>query len=334
VRAGSSYLVLVVLAIGSPARAQPSVASATAQFDRGRALMKDKKYAEACAAFELSHKLDPQNGTLYNLADCYTHTGKLASAWAAYRDLAQRDANMPRKKQSAKLAATLEPRLPKLVIQAPAAAGLVVQLDGVDVTALAGSATPVDLGAHAVHATAPKSKPFDMTTTITDEGKTTTVAIELLPAGEAPPTVMPPISAPWPAERRAAEPAKVQVTPTEPPRSHRKLYGALVAAGGVATITTGFVFGKLASNKWSQAKQLCGDDLTCDNDADLTRSNQLAGDARRDGNLATALVAAGAVAVGVGVVIYLGAPSAERPKTALRISATPDAVNVVLGGRF
>jgi len=97
-----------VLAIGSPARAQPSVASATAQFDRGRVLMKEKKYGEACAAFELSHKLDPQSGTLYNLADCYTHTGKLASAWAAYRDLAQRDANLPRRKQSAKLAAALE----------------------------------------------------------------------------------------------------------------------------------------------------------------------------------------------------------------------------------
>src|SRR5262249_31341588 len=143
-------------------------------------LIKEKKFPEACAAFEQSQKLDPQNGTLFNLAGCYTHIGKLASAWAAYKELASVDTNDKRKKQSAKEAQALEKRLPKLLLKAQTPpAGLVVTLDGVDVTGLLGSDSPIDLGAHQVHATAPKLKDFDQTVAISDEGKTVTVAIEL-----------------------------------------------------------------------------------------------------------------------------------------------------------
>ena len=54
-RAGSKLLVACMLASGS-AHAQPSAqaAAATAQFDKGRALIKQNKYPEACAAFEQS----------------------------------------------------------------------------------------------------------------------------------------------------------------------------------------------------------------------------------------------------------------------------------------
>jgi len=69
VRAGSS--VVAVLLASALAHAQPSTtATATVEFDRGRALLKERRYVEACAAFEHSLALDPQNGTRYNLAIC------------------------------------------------------------------------------------------------------------------------------------------------------------------------------------------------------------------------------------------------------------------------
>jgi Flp pilus assembly protein TadD len=77
--------------------------------------MKEKNYPEACAAFERSQKLDPQWGTLYNLATCYAQSDRLASAWVAYRELAQRDTNPARRKDAAQKAKDLEKRLPRLL---------------------------------------------------------------------------------------------------------------------------------------------------------------------------------------------------------------------------
>ncbi len=56
-------------------------------FDQGRALVKDGNYAAACPKLEESQKIDSGVGTLFNLADCYEHLGRFASAWAAARPL-------------------------------------------------------------------------------------------------------------------------------------------------------------------------------------------------------------------------------------------------------
>src|SRR5262249_57224143 len=77
VRIGCRSLALLLSA--QVAAAQPSATSAPAiaEFDRGRALAKDGQWAEACAAFARSEKLEAAFGTLYNLAGCYVHVGKL-----------------------------------------------------------------------------------------------------------------------------------------------------------------------------------------------------------------------------------------------------------------
>lgn len=336
----------LVLAGTAHAHAQPAAhsAAATAQFDKGRALMKSRKYADACAAFEASQKLDPQNGTLYNLAGCYTHLGKLASAWAVYKELAQVDTNGKRKKDAAKQATALDKRLPRLQLKAATPPpGLAVTLDGVDVSALVGSDSPVDLGTHEVRATAPRFSDFDTTVEVTDEGKSVTVAIELAPAKREP-IPAPAPAHPTPAQPEPTRPVPVASTPDapmpvtgEPPRSHRRRYGVIVAAGGGALVATGLVFGSLANGKWSDAKKLCGSDLTCDSDADLKKGNQLTSDARAQANLSTALVAGGAVAIGVGVVLFVTAPHAESAsRTTWRITpaASPRSMGLVLDGSF
>jgi len=287
----------VALAIGilaTSAAAEPTAksASATAEFDRGRALAKDGNWAEACAAFERSEKLEAAFGTLYNLAGCYVHIGKLASAWAAFRELAQRDTNPTRRSDAARQAEELQPRLPRLTIAIGSKpAGLAVSLDGTDATNLVGTDTPVDLGSHTIEADAPGFEHVRTTLEVTAESATPTVALRLI--------------------RAKSPPAPVRAATEQPaPASSRRTYAIVVGAGGVALVATGLVFGELAHRKYDSAKQLCPDQ-TCGSDSDLTSAQSLLHDARLRANVATGLSIGGAAAIGVGAILWLTAPSSR-----------------------
>src|SRR5258708_30389730 len=78
------------LALPHRARAQDTEATATALFDDGRKLMAQHRYGDACPKLAESERLAPSGGTLINLAECYEHTGRTASAWAAWKDAAAR----------------------------------------------------------------------------------------------------------------------------------------------------------------------------------------------------------------------------------------------------
>jgi hypothetical protein len=314
------------------AQAPTTAAAATVQFDKGRALLKDGKFPEACAAFEQSQKLEPASGTLYNLAGCYVKLGKLASAWVAYRELAQRDSKPSRRTDAAKQATQLEPRLPKLAITTTATPpGLVVTMNGQDVTALLGVDSPVDLGSYKIVAKAPSFKDRETSVEIITEGKTVKVVLELEPAAihEPAPATPPPAPAVTPAATVTREPVK-RTDDGEPsqPASHRRTYGAIMGGSGVALIATGLVFGNLARGKWNDVKKLCGDDLTCD-PGQSAEGTRLSDAAHLDGNIATGLVIGGAVAIGVGAYLWLTAPP-RADRTALRIIPGAGAANVGL----
>lgn len=329
------------LAVGSgTAAAQPSPnsAAAAAQFDKGRAAMKEKKYEQACTAFERSQKLEPAPGTLFNLAICYTHVGKLATAWAAFRDLSARDTNKQRKKAAAEQAASLEKRLPKLVIAIDTPpSGLVVKLDGTDVTNLVGIDSPVDLGTHTLEATAPGHARFTTSAKIKEEGKTVTVDVVLRPEGtpiagggnddgggdDRPPPVAGGDDRPPPATERPG------------PRSTRKRTAVLVGITGGLFVGAGAIFGSTASSKWAEAKELCGEDLTCSNASQLEEGNALVDDARLNANVSTGFFIGGAALIGVATYLFVTAP-AKPSKHALRLSPTTSGTNlgVSLEGRF
>ena len=135
---------VIVMALAGVAIADPEM-TAEKEFSRGREMMKAKRYAEACAAFQQSQQLDPQFGTLYNLATCDAQIGKLASAWNAFRQLAISDPNADRRARAAQLAKDLDTRVPRVVIaiaDRDRYPSLVVRLDGNDVTNLVGVAAP------------------------------------------------------------------------------------------------------------------------------------------------------------------------------------------------
>lgn len=292
---------LVVIGLARIAVAEPNRA-ADQTFERGRELMAKKQFAEACAAFEQSQRLDPQFGTLFNLADCEVQLGKLATAWGRYRELERTDSNQERRALSAQLAAQLERRMPKLVIAVSARpTRLHVVLDGVDSTALVGVPIPVDFGDHAIAADAPGFHAMSTTATINAEGRVVRVDVRLDPLD-------------------AAESPTIPIHATAPPIDAPSRRVPIIAfATGGALVVGGLVTGTFAYTTWHHATSC----TSCD---PVTLSH----DARVLGDVSTALVIAGLASAGVGLWLWhVESSSAQLVPTA---GASP--VGVALAGSF
>nr|HEX4312979.1 hypothetical protein [Kofleriaceae bacterium] len=289
----------VVVAVAAPAIADNKPADES--FARGRALMKDKKFAPACAAFEDSYRLDPAQGTLFNLADCETQLGKLASAWNHYRELAKTDTNAERRAMSSKLATDLAPRVPKLVVAVDNAPHAHLAIDGHDSSDLVGVDVPIDLGPHTVAVTADGFADWQQAVTIDREGTITKLAVHLTPPGA-------PATAAQPVATAAAHDAP-------PPSSSRHTLGVTLTIAGGAALATGVVFGGLAYSEFQDAKTA----------ADRAGKSDSAG---RLGDLSTGLVIAGAVVAATGV--YLWRSSHAATATTAFIAPT----GLVVAGSF
>jgi hypothetical protein len=106
--------------------------------------------AEACARFAESYRLEASSGTLINLALCHEKEGKIATAWAEYRDAARVAQDQGRKDRAAAAndkAAALEPKVPRLTtVAAKPVAGLDVSSEARSLTEGGfGVAVPIDL---------------------------------------------------------------------------------------------------------------------------------------------------------------------------------------------
>jgi tetratricopeptide (TPR) repeat protein len=309
-RSGALALVVVALAVASPARADDR-AAAEELFVTARELRGAGRIAEACDAFERSNKLDPQVGTQYNLGLCYEDLGRLASAWAVYREVVQRDLKAARRKDAEARARQLRPRLTRMLITlvGPTVPGMVVTRNDVDITATVGVETAVDPGDYRIVVDAPGYRSFTSEVRATGEGAIITVTIPVLDAlvdGGAADAVAKPDDAIVVAA----------AAPRDPGRGRRRL-GLIVGGGGIAAAGTGLVFGALARGAWRDARAACGGDLTCDTDADLERGRALLADARRLSTTSTVLVAAAAAAVVAGVILYVTAPRRRGRATAI-----------------
>lgn len=319
----SALLIMALGALGvSHAQAQTPEGNATLAeqlFNQGRDLVKANQWADACPKFEASLRYDPVLGTRLNLATCYEHIGKLASAWGLYREsieLARKAGDTKRAEYAQKQATALEPRLPKLAISAPANAptGLVVKRDDTPVDAGAlGVALYVDPGTHSVTASAPGFEAATLSVTVT-EGKTETIAIPALVARPVPPAVA----------GKSTEPGDAPVDTAPVPRSPRRTYAAIGLGGaGVIAIGVGLVFGAKASSKWSDAKKLCGSDVVCSNPDDFNQSKKLISDGRSAGNIATGLVIGGLAAGAAGAVVWFWPRPAEHSTATAHLVPVP-----------
>lgn len=330
-----AFLVAAVVAghayARSPSASGSSSALAEQLFNQGRQLAKANQWADACPKFEASLRYDPVLGTRLNLATCYEHIGKLASAWGLYREaieLAKKAGDSKRADYAQKQATALEPRLPKLAIL-PASnppAGFLVQRDEqtVDAGAL-GVALYLDPGTHKVTASAPGFEAFALTITLV-EGKTETLA---LPALVAKPTTA---SVAESARTSAAHQAEAD---PEDRASRTRTYATLgLGAAGVATVGVGLVFGAKARSSYNDAKALCGDAMVCAA-ANFERDQQLVHDARSSATISTVLIVGGGAAIATGVVVYLTAPRTSERATARLVPVTHDrGAGLALAGTF
>jgi hypothetical protein len=322
----ASVLAVAVVAGGGTALAQDKAAAETA-FQRGIAAAKQAQWDQACAAFELSQELDAQIGTLFNLANCHEKLGKTATAWAEFREVAQRDSNAKRRKVAATRATALEPRLVKLLITvAPPAAGVRVTVtrDTDDVSRLAGTAFPVDPGSHSLRAEAAGYEAWSRTVEAIAEGKTVTVevpALQPLPAapdgdgdgdGEAHdgkdrgdgegPGDGPGIGGPGDGgDGPGAGPGSSGL-------GTRRIAAIATGGAGIVALGVGAFFGLRAMGQHDDADDHCDDSWACD-----PEGYALSNDAKDSAQWSTIGVAVGVGALGAATYLWLSGGESRDP---------------------
>jgi len=280
-------LVCVVVFASSAFAQTTDPAAAQALFDEGKKLVGEGNYAEACPKFAASQRLEPAIGTLINLADCYEHAGKTASAWARYLDAATMAdrANQPERAEKARgHAKDLEAKLPRLTIRVKVELdGLEVKRDGLVIESAAfGVAVPVDPGTHVLTASAP-GKPTWSKTVNAKEGTTEIVELTSLDAS-----------------------SDKTVGST---RSDQRTVGMVLTGIGIVTLGVSAGFGLAARSKWKESRAGCNDGTVCNDEG-----YGLARDADRLANAATLSLIVSGIAIGTGVVLWIAAPS-TKPTT-------------------
>jgi hypothetical protein len=321
----------ITVSSASLAVAQPSDIKTLAEqlFAQGRELARANKWAEACPKFEASLRYNAGIGTRLNLATCYEKIGKLASAWALFRDtaaLALRAGDAVRHDYALEQAAALLPRLPKLTIAGPRTPppGFAVTRDGLALDlATLGTALYVDPGSHVVTASAPGFEQFNATLTVGEAESESVVIRE-----------------PTPSRRPVADPKLQRGEERGNPagrselRRTQRLVGISLAGGGAVLTGAGLLFGVRARASYNDARTLCGAELICPNDASFEQGKDLVSRARTQATFSTALVITGIAAAVAGAVVWGTAIQREHAEAAVMPVVTDRDVGFAIMGRF
>jgi serine/threonine-protein kinase len=291
-------------------------------FFDARKLMAQRRWAEACPKLEQSEQLDAGKGTEYNLADCYEHMGRIASAWglfdwvvaAAEHEGLASHAALARKRRDA-----LTPRVPILVLDVPPESrveDLAIRCDG-ELLAADGWSKPLHLdpGHHNVLASAQDRTDWATEVDLT-EGTSVTVSVPVLPrevTPEPPPVPVPAPIPPVPTIAHSPEPVALPPETRERLPQHagqrQRVVALSAASAGAASLVVGGVFAGLSLASRSDAKQWCSTVTNfCTSPQGVAdRSSALA-----QGNVATGFLIVGGVAVAASVVVWLTAPRENR----------------------
>lgn len=304
----SSVAVLASLCSSPDLLAQPSEMDkglAQSLFDQGKQLMDAGSFASACPKLQESQRLDPGGGTLLNLALCHEREGKIATAWAEFKEalaIARRDDHEARIEAAEQHIAALAPRLPWLTINvASDVPEQEIRLDGAILSKVAwGGPLAVDPGPHEVIASAPARKAWSLKLTMAPAEKR---ALSVPPldteASQGKPAV---------ADKPAPPTLPQRPTPA-PPSPHREAKssgaaGWIVGGAGVVALGVGGYFGLQTLSKKQESDELCPTDTTCTNEG-VTRNDQ-AHTAAWISNIGIGL---GLLGVGVGTYLVLSADS-------------------------
>jgi len=328
------------------ARAQTASDPATARalFRDARKLMAEKHYDEACPKFEESQRLDSGIGTMFNLADCWEHSGRTASAWAMFLDTAAaaRAASQEDRARVAKeRAGKLEPKLSHVTIRlASVEPALEVRRDGQLVGPAAyNTAVPVDPGAHRIEVAAAGKKPFS---TSVDVGASASASVQIpkLEDAEAapPPAAALGNGAPGAASAGAASATPGTTPDVGPSAGHSKVLPYTLLGVGAVGLAIGTVFELKSRGSNSDALGICPGDAAC-TQPDIDRHDGLLSDAKTDQLIAIVGAGVGAASLITAVVLLTTQHGAPAPQAAaagfsLDFGGGPAGASLLAKGRF
>jgi len=287
-------------------------------FHAGRALLKDKRYTDACPKFEESQREDPASGTLLALAYCQELSGLLASSWANYVAAAQLSAHegqSERQRAANERAQALSERLSMLTIAVPPELlqmpSFRVLRDGVELERSSLNVPlPMNGGTHAFEASAPGRKTWLGTVTLQSERDRKTLNLPILESVDVRDSTSP-HAPPLTDSEEAAHRESLQ----------RRDHAAMgLAAGSLVALGIGTTFGFVAKSKNSDSNA----DGHCDNSGCDARGAELRHDAQSAARVSTWSFVAGGVLAACSLTLYLtgGTGTAPVAKRSVKLDAT------------
>ncbi|WP_394850466.1 tetratricopeptide repeat protein [Pendulispora brunnea] len=284
-------------------KAGSDLAVAESLFREGKAAMREKRYEEACSKFGESMRLDPQMGTLLNLAACHEITGKTASAWGEFNEVmaqAARAGQSSRVDFAKQHAAAVEAKLSrvKFVSAPPSSAAATIKIDGKTIGAgTLGTSIPMDPGTHRIEVSASGKKSRDVTFEVPQGPSTTEIQVPALEDTSV-------------ASARTEEPAPKE--PTRSPSSSKRTLGFVLGGVGIAGLAAGTVFGVIYLGKkddYNKCNGFCGGSEQADQDQKSS--------AQTAGWISTAAFGVGIVGLAAGTILILTSkpPSVEKSAT-------------------
>ncbi len=297
---GSGAVTCALLFAASSASAQNASgqqAAAEALFEQASQLVDVGRIAEACEKFAASQELDPGLGTQLHLADCYDRAGRSASAWALFREVAdrsRRENQLDREHIAAERAAALEPKLARLEVRVRPSrqlSGLTLSLAGASVPKASWNvALPVDPGSMRLEANAPGRQAWSLQIKVAPGPGTQVIELPALTAA--------PVSA---SAERTASPGNESNN-----GSSRRVLGLLTGGAGLVALAAGGFFGYRAYALNQSSKAECRADApnACTEHGTSLRKNATAA-----ARLSTIASVSGAVLVAGGITLVMTAPS-------------------------
>ena len=289
------------------------VVAARALFAEGRALTAHGDYEPACKKFESSLKLSAGVGTRFNLAACWEHLGRSASAYRLFLDtaIAARAAGQTERAEVAQShAERLAPLLTRLTIQIESTEpDVAIAIDQVRLDREAWASSPIDPGAHTIDVSAPGKIPWSSGIDV----MAGTSIVVLVPKLES---VAPAPSVTSDAETTGPRAAPRQRVSAHPDTLQRPATPSVIVLGlatlGLSGFVAGAVFGLHYQSLNERAIAICPSSNGCTAEQ-VAAHTSLVADARQSGNLAIAGFSVGTLAFVGAAALYLHQSSAALP---------------------
>lgn len=308
-------------------------ARAAALFAEAKSDMDRREFASACSKLSKSEASDPQVGTLLNLAYCFEHVGKTATALSTWFEAATLAAgkNQPDREQFALMRAhDLEPRLFRVTIRVAQQAAydqMVITLDGSPFDRSRWNLPlPMDSGEHELLAAAPGFTPWSTHFSVSGETGTSLWVPALAPLAD-------------PETRDATSPTSLVSFESQPNRttmvagkpSHSSPWPFIAAGVGVAALAVGTGFGvaALASEQDSNQSKNCLPNSNCSPEGVADRKLAV-----RDAIASDIGFGIAAAAGMTGIVLWLTADHGHTSSAHVSLQGAPGSAGVILSGRW